>query len=228
MKGYFFYTSIVRVKICCISSIEEARLAINMGASALGLVGDMPSGPGILDDQEIDTIRKHIPPGISSVLLTSETTTNAIAEHHNRVHTDTIQIVDQLSSGSYDDLRLLLPGVRLMQVIHVLDQTAIDEALNLESRVDAILLDSGNPNLSVKELGGTGRKHDWEISKKLVEMVSIPVFLAGGLNPSNIEEAIDTVNPYGVDICSGVRIGGKIRSKAIRRFFCKNINSLRR
>lgn len=208
-----------RVKICCISSVEEANTAVDFGATALGLVGKMPSGPGPIADSLIATIIQTIPPPIASFLLTSETTAEAIAAHQQRVHANTIQIVDALTGRNYAAIRALLPAVKLVQVIHVIDQGSVDEALGLAGSVDALLLDSGNPKLPVKELGGTGRVHNWQLSKQIVAQSPVPVFLAGGLNPANVAEAIDTVQPFGVDICSGVRTNGRLDAQKLDAFF---------
>ena len=208
-----------RIKICCISSVEEAQTAVRHGASALGLVGSMPSGPGIITDDEIAAIVKTVPPGISSFLLTSETIVNEIIAHHLRVHTSVIQIVDALSEGAYHEIKAALPAVKIVQVIHVIDESSVDEAVQISQQADALLLDSGNPNLAVKELGGTGRVHDWKLSRKIVEQSAVPVFLAGGLNALNVKEAIDTVQPFGLDLCSGVRTDGKLDPVKLEMFF---------
>jgi phosphoribosylanthranilate isomerase len=208
-----------RVKICCISSLLEAKLAIEAGAAALGLVGNMPSGPGIISDELIALIAKAVPPPISTFLLTSETNPEAIIAHHKRVHTTTVQIVDALTEGSYHQIRQALPGVKLVQVIHVIDEKTMEEAIQAAEFVDAILLDSGNPNLQIKELGGTGRVHNWAISRKIRESISIPLFLAGGLNVNNVREAIETVEPFGLDLCSGVRTNGQLDPEKLEAFF---------
>lgn len=208
-----------RVKICCISSLLEAKLAIEAGAAALGLVGNMPSGPGIISDELIALITKAVPPPISTFLLTSETNPEAIIAHHKRVHTTTVQIVDALTEGSYHQIRQALPGVKLVQVIHVIDEKTVEEAIQAAEFVDAILLDSGNPNLQIKELGGTGRVHNWAISRKIRESISIPLFLAGGLNVNNVREAIETVEPFGLDLCSGVRTNGQLDPEKLEAFF---------
>lgn len=201
---------IPRVKICCISSITEARTAIEAGASALGLVGPMPGGPGVISDELIFQIAKTVPPPIGTFLLTSETLIAKIVKHHQRTQTNTIQLVDALSGGTYNDLRNAIPGIKLVQVIHVIDQHSVDEAIEISEHVDAILLDSGNPNLPVKELGGTGRTHNWKLSRKIRDSIKVPVFLAGGLKPENIRQAIDEVLPFGIDLCSGVRTNGEL------------------
>lgn len=208
-----------RVKICCISSLEEARLAVQFGASALGLVGHMPSGPGVISDDMIFEIARQVPPPIGTFLLTSETDAQAIIQHQNKVNTNTVQIVDTLESGTYAEIRQALVGVKLVQVIHVIGEESLDEAQRIAPEVDALLLDSGNPNLTVKELGGTGRTHNWAISRRIVESVPVPVFLAGGLKPENVREAIESVQPFGLDLCSGVRTEGKLDPMKLEKFF---------
>ena len=207
-----------RIKICCISSIAEAKLAMKYGADALGLVGKMPSGPGPIEDELIARIAKTIPPPIASFLLTSEQHSSMIIQHIMRAGTNTVQIVDELSGGTYDHIREALPMVRIVQVIHVTGEESIEEAIKVSKHVDAILLDSGNPKAAIKTLGGTGNVHNWDISRELVKAVNRPVFLAGGLNPGNVREAIDKVQPFGVDICSGVRTNGKLDEEKVRAF----------
>ena len=204
-----------RIKICCISSPVEAALAIAAGADALGLVARMPSGPGPISDELIFEISRKVPPPVATFLLTSETEAAAVVRHWQRVKTNTIQFVDALKSGSYEEIRRGCAGVRLVQVIHVLDEKSVDEALAAAENVDALLLDSGNPNLAVKELGGTGRMHDWSFSKKIVEKSPIPVFLAGGLKPENARRAIEEVGPFGLDLCSGVRTDGRLDARKL-------------
>lgn len=208
-----------RVKICCISSIEEAKIAIEHGASALGLVGHMPSGPGVIGDELIDQIAKTVPPPISTFLLTSETKPQNIIQHYKRVNTTTIQIVDELEQREYQILRNELPNVKLVQVIHVINEDSVKEAIEVAKYVDAILLDSGNPNLSVKELGGTGRTHNWELSREIRKAIPIPLFLAGGLNKDNVKQAIEAVQPFGLDLCSSVRTEGKLDPQKLKDFF---------
>lgn len=207
-----------RVKICCISTSDEARLAISAGADALGLVGKMPSGPGPIPDKLIQSIARHIHPPVSSFLLTSEQSATNIIEHVKKVNTTTVQIVDRLTEGSYADIRHALPYLGIVQVIHVRGEESIEEARAVQEMVDAILLDSGNPLGSVKTLGGTGKTHNWSISRKIVERIKVPVFLAGGLHAGNVKEAINEVRPFGVDICSGVRTNGSLDPEKLAAF----------
>jgi phosphoribosylanthranilate isomerase len=210
-----------RIKICCISSENEARMAIENGASAIGLVARMPSGPGPIADVLIRQIAKTVPPPVATFLLTSETSVKEIIEHHHRTNTNTIQIVDSLSSGTYSQLKAALPGVKIVQVIHVIDERSVDEAIIISEMVDALLLDSGNPNLKIKELGGTGRVHDWKLSRQIRDKSKCPIFLAGGLNPDNVRQAIDEVQPFAVDVCSGVRSDGKLDRQKLELFFSR-------
>jgi phosphoribosylanthranilate isomerase len=214
-----------RIKICCIASIEEARTAIELGASAVGLVARMPSGPGPIADELIRKIALSVPPPVATFLLTCETSVKEIISHHERTNTNTIQIVDMLSEGTYAELKSALPSVKIVQVIHVLDELSVESAVRISKQVDALLLDSGNPNLKIKELGGTGRVHDWSLSRKIRDNAECPVFLAGGLNPENIKMAIGQVQPFGVDVCSGVRTQGKLDPEKVSAFI-KNTTSL--
>jgi phosphoribosylanthranilate isomerase len=210
---------IPRIKICCISSEEEAGIAIEYGASAIGLVARMPSGPGPIPDELIKQIAKNVAPPVATFLLTCETSVEAIIKHHQRTYTNTIQIVDSLSEGNYSQLKAALPAVKIVQVIHVIDEGSVDEAVEISCMVDAILLDSGNPNLKIKELGGTGRVHNWNLSRQIREKSKCPVFLAGGLNPGNVRQAIEEVQPFAVDVCSGVRTEGRLDRKKLEMFF---------
>jgi phosphoribosylanthranilate isomerase len=214
---------IPKIKICCISSIQEAKMAIDFGASALGLVARMPSGPGTIDDALILEIARSIPPPIASFMLTCETSATEIIEHHHRTRTNTIQMVDELLEGSYSEIKLAIPSIKLVQVIHVIDESSVDEAIEIAEHVDALLLDSGNPKAMIKELGGTGRTHNWGLSRKIVEQSKVPVFLAGGINTNNVKVAIEEVNPFGIDLCSSVRYNGKLDPFKLEAFF-KAIN----
>ncbi|MGQ0639360.1 MAG: phosphoribosylanthranilate isomerase [Gemmatimonadaceae bacterium] len=207
-----------RVKICCMGSIDEANMAIAAGADAIGLVSAMPSGPGPIDEELICRIAAYVPRAVGTFLLTPLTAADAIVAQHERCLTSTIQLVDFLDDGAHQAIRRALPGVRLVQVIHVGDDSSIDEAKDVAPFVDAILLDSGNPQLAIKELGGTGRTHNWEVSTKLVRAVDVPVFLAGGLRADNVQRAIGQVQPYGVDVCSGVRTDGRLDKAKLDAF----------
>ena len=212
-----------RVKICCIGSRDEARSAIAAGAHALGLVSAMPSGPGVIDEGLIAEIAAQVAtqsvPPVRSFLLTSRQRATDIVAQHRRCRTTTLQLVDAVSADELKRLRDALPEVELVQVIHVTGEASVDEAVAVAPLVDAILLDSGNPQAAVKELGGTGRTHDWATSRQIVASAPRPVYLAGGLRADNVAEAIATVRPFGLDLCSSVRSGGLLDSAKLQAFF---------
>ncbi|HLN20516.1 MAG TPA: phosphoribosylanthranilate isomerase [Bacteroidales bacterium] len=212
----------VRIKICCIKSISEALTAIELGADAIGLVGKMPSGPGPIPDELIKQVAAAVPPPVATFLLTSETSATEIINHHHRTNTNTIQLVDLLSEGTYSMIKEALPSVKIVQVIHVIDHKSVELAIRLSESVDALLLDSGNPNLKIKELGGTGRVHDWKLSREIRDNSRCPVFLAGGLNAENIREAIEQVQPYAIDVCSGVRTDGALDKNKLKAFIANS------
>lgn len=208
----------MKVKVCCIASIEEASLALEHGAAALGLVSEMPSGPGVIDDERIRLIAAWAPAGVRTFLLTSRADPREIARQAIEAGVNTLQIVDALAPGAHAVIRAIAPRVRLVQVIHVRGPESVDEALAAAPRVDELLLDSGNPSAEVKELGGTGRTHDWALSRRIVEECGVPVWLAGGLHAGNARAAIDAVGPHGLDLCSGVRVDGRLSAERLADF----------
>lgn len=206
------------MKICCISSLGEAALAIDHGACAVGLVSEMPSGPGVIPDELAREIASAVPPGVATFLLTSARSAQEIMARQRSIGAGTLQLVDSLPADEHRRLREALPGIGLVQVIHVRGPEAIEEALSVEDEVDALLLDSGNPTLEIKELGGTGRVHNWKISREIVKRCRRPVYLAGGLRPENVEEAVGQVRPFGLDVCSGVRTKGMLDARKLSAF----------
>ena len=210
---------IPRVKVCCIASVEEARVAVECGAAAVGLVSEMPSGPGVISEELITEIAASVPPTVATFLLTCRQDADSIVEQQRRCRVNTLQLCDRVAHGVHAELRARLRGVSIVQVIHVGGEESLEEALGIAPHVDAILLDSGNQSLAVKELGGTGRTHDWRVSRSIVEASPVPVFLAGGLKAENVAEAVETVRPFGLDVCGGVRTDGRLDAAKLRRFF---------
>ncbi len=208
-----------RVKVCCIASVEEARVAVECGASAVGLVSEMPSGPGVIEESLIAEIAARVPPPVATFLLTCRQDAASVIAQQRRCRVNTLQLCDRVPAGAYAELREGLPGVSLVQVVHVTGEESFEEALAAARRADALLLDSGDQSLAVKELGGTGRTHDWRVSRRIVEAARVPVFLAGGLRPENVAEAVEAVRPFGLDVCSGVRNRGRLDEEKLRRFF---------
>ena len=208
-----------KVKICCIANPGEARLAMAHGASALGLVSAMPSGPGVIDEAVIAAIAAQVPLSTATFLLTARQDAASILAQHALCRTSTLQLVDHVPQAELRLLKAALPAVSLVQVIHVVDEASVAEAQAVAPLVDALLLDSGNQKLAVKELGGTGRTHDWRLSRRIRDQAPCPVYLAGGLNAANVGAAIDAVQPFGLDVCSGVRTEGRLDPLKLQAFF---------
>lgn len=207
-----------RLKVCCISSADEARLAVSLGADALGLVSSMPSGPGVIEEPLIAEIAGGVPPPVATFLLTSEVDAETLVAQARRCRCSTLQLCDAVEPATYRALREALPSLKLVQVIHVAGPSSVAEAVAASRHVDALLLDSGNPALQIKELGGTGRTHDWNLSRAIREQAKVPLFLAGGLRPDNVADAVHTVEPFGVDVCSGVRTNGTLDARKLEAF----------
>jgi phosphoribosylanthranilate isomerase len=207
-----------RIKICCMASREEVQLAIRAGADAVGFVGPMPSGSHSIDDPAIAELAALVPPPVATFLLTSEASAAGIARHVERTHASTVQVVSRITTSEAARLAQLLPSTRRVLVVHVENESVFDLIEGYTPYVHAFLLDSGRPNLSVPELGGTGRTHDWQISAEFVRRSPHPVFLAGGLSSANVREAIRRVRPFGVDLCSGVRTAGRLDAGKLGAF----------
>jgi phosphoribosylanthranilate isomerase len=216
-----------RVKICCIASVDEARMALAAGASALGLVSQMPSGPGVISEALIAQIAATVSAPTDTFwgtfLLTCQQDAQAIVAQHRVCRTSAVQLVDSLGIDQLQQLRDALPGIKLVQVVHVTGSESVKQAQAVAAWVDAVLLDSGNPKLPVKELGGTGRTHDWTLSRQIVQAVQNeagkPVWLAGGLNAANVAQAVRQVQPYGLDLCSSVRTDGALDANKLAALF---------
>jgi phosphoribosylanthranilate isomerase len=201
---------VTRVKVCCIQDVEEMALAVRNGASALGLVSRMPSGPGVLEEAAIRGIASVVPPGVTSVLLTAARDPETIVAQQRRCGTNALQLVDIVDLQILGELRRALPGIPLVQVVHVTGPESIEQATRAAEHVHALLLDSGRPDGPIKQLGGTGKTHDWAVSRAICAAVPVPVYLAGGLTPGNVARAIREVRPFGVDVCSGLRTDGRL------------------
>jgi phosphoribosylanthranilate isomerase len=207
------------VKVCCIQDEEELFLAAEAGARFVGLVGAMPSGPGPIPDEAITRLAARAPHEVTTVLLTSRTGAADIAGHVRATGVQAVQIVQDVPAATRRAVRAALPDVRILQVVHVEGPSAVDDARRAAEEADYLLLDSGRPAARVAELGGTGRTHDWSVSARIVEETDVPVLLAGGLRPDNVADAMASVRPWGVDVCSGLRDPrGRLDAGRLRAF----------
>ena len=206
-------------KICCIQSFEEAQLAAAHGADILGFVSEMPSGPGIIDESLIAEIIAQLPDSAISFLLTSKTTVDEIVKQQECCRAHALQLCSPLGHSDLIDLKQALPETKLVYVVHVKGEESVQEALDVESLIDIILLDSSTRLNGLPQLGGTGLVHDWDVSRKIVERTNVPVYLAGGLKAANVRAAIEKVRPYGVDVCTGVRTDWRLDAEKLGMFF---------
>lgn len=212
----------MRIKVCCIKSTHEARLALEAGAELLGLVSETLEGPGAISDEQIRSIATGLSEGVVSCLLTAETNPGAIAAHAVRTGVHAIQLVGEISPRDVARLRERLPGRELIKVVHVEGDDSTRIAAEYGESADTLLLDSAVRDPQGDRLGGTGRVHDWRVSRDIVRASRIPVLLAGGLTPENVSEAIDAVRPAGVDVCSGLRPTGVLEPRLARRFCARS------
>ncbi len=205
-------------KVCCIQSREEAETALAAGASAIGLVAEMPSGPGPISDALIADIAAAMRGRVRTVLLSSRTDAAGLIHHVRSTGCDTLQIVDHVGREVRAAVREALPQVAIWQVLHVEGEASLDLVSALADGADALLLDSGSPAAATRQLGGTGRAHDWSISARIVTASPVPVWLAGGLSPANARQAVEQVRPFGLDICSGLRTAGALQPDRLAAF----------
>ena len=207
-----------RFKVCCIQSIAEARLAIAHGASALGLVSAMPSGPGVLEEDQIRAIATSVPPPVATFLLTSLTDASLLIEQARYCACSTLQLCHRTTADTRRRIRKHAPALRIVQVVHITSPESVNEARAAEQGSDALLLDSGRATAQQQELGGTGRTHDWILSRKIVRAATVPVFLAGGLNAANVRDAWRQVQPFALDLCGSLRTQNALDDAKLQAF----------
>ena len=211
----------MKIKICCTANAEEALLARAAGATAIGLVGEMPPGPGVIGVEAAATIVGALPSDIDTFFLTSKTRADDIETELVRCGANTVQVVQHIDPREHERLQATLPQVRRVQVVHVEDESALSLIERYGQVVDALLLDSGRTAGAKPQFGGTGSVHDWSISRQFVESTDLPVYLAGGLSSKNIFDAIAAVRPAGVDVCSGVRTDGALDPEKLQAFMAE-------
>lgn len=207
-----------RIKICCIADLPEAELAGRAGADFLGFVGPMPDGPGILTHDAMRAVVARFSPPPEPVLLTSAPTAEGIVADAAAVGVTTVQVVRHIAPA--EAAKLAQTSLTVLQVVHVEGPDAIDLISVYAPHCDAFLLDSGRP--SKGSLGGTGRVHDWAVSTAFVARSPRPVFLAGGLTPENVAEAVQRVRPDGLDVCSGLRVDGRLMPNRLAEFVTRS------
>jgi phosphoribosylanthranilate isomerase len=207
-----------RIKICCISSAEELRIAVAAGADLLGFVAPPLGGLGVIPERRIAELVAAVPPGCVAVLLTGLTEPEAIAAQVETCRPDALQLVRATTAATRASLRARFPGLRVLQVVHVQGPAAVEEARQAQESSHGLVLDSAVLDGPDEQLGATGRTHDWAVSAEVVRAVSVPVYLAGGLSATNAARALQVVGPFGLDLCSSVRTDGRLDPVKARAF----------
>ena len=183
-----------RVKICGITSREDLDLVVEAGADAIGLIVDVDvETPREIDPDLAVELARATPPFVTTVLVTMPDTPEATVELASRIQPDVVQIHGPSTPGDLAYLSANTGG-------DVIKAVSPDEAGTYDTVADALLVDS----LDEEGAGGTGETHDWERTRELVEKLSAPVVLAGGLTPENVAKEVETVRPFAVDVASGV------------------------
>jgi phosphoribosylanthranilate isomerase len=208
----------VRVKICGITSPEEARLAERLGAHAVGLlVGRVHASADFVEPAVAGLIARSLPPFVAAVLVTHVDEPDELVRLASEVPCPVVQLHSDLDGAALRELRPRLDPRKIIGKVSVEDATALDRAREIEPFVDAIVLDSRDR--ATERVGGTGLVHDWSISARIVASASVPIILAGGLTPENVAAAVRAVQPWGVDVHSGVESSdGRKDEGRMRRF----------
>jgi phosphoribosylanthranilate isomerase len=208
----------VKVKVCCIASPEEARLAVSFGVTAVGMVDETPSGEGRIPVETIAEIVQSVPRTTGTFVLTAATDVDRLEELYHTTGVNTVQLWDPLQPGDYERLREKAPGIFIAQSVHVMQSMVLDSTREIARHVDALVLDSGDAEPPFRWQNPAGQTHDWELSRRISEAIHLPILLAGGLTPDNVGQAIRVVRPYGVDVCSGVRKDGRLDQRLLVAF----------
>jgi phosphoribosylanthranilate isomerase len=207
-----------RVKICGIRSLADMQIAVEQGADAIGvLVGQLHSSSDFLTPKLAAEIFVSTPPFVTTVLVTHIEDPDAVLALAETVPSAAVQLHSDLEVNLLRSLRHALAPRKIIGKVSVEGPGALDRARELDQQVDAILLDSINRTKG--QVGGTGTTHDWGISAEIVKQVSIPVILAGGLTPANVRDAIGRVQPWAVDVNSGVRNSSGLKDRNLIRSF---------
>jgi phosphoribosylanthranilate isomerase len=208
----------LHLKICGMLSTQEVSIALAAGASHLGFVGEGLTPPGCLSDEEIVGLTSAMSDRSPIVLLTPHGTVAEVVAQQGRVRAGALQLCHPFEAVALQELRVALADTQLIQVVHMGDPGGRARAREVSGLVDVVLLDSGSTQGIDVVYGGTGRVHDWRESAAIVAELDTPVWLAGGLRPSNVTEAIELVGPAGLDVCSGLRHDGKLVAALARDF----------
>lgn len=208
----------VRVKICGITRKEDLDAAAVAGADAVGFVVGAPASPRNLPLETAATLLRQVPPFVKSVLVTLFASVDVLVETCSDLNPDVVQLHgESLRNSAY--IREELPNMTLIGAVNANSPSALETALTASKFFDGVLLDS----LEQGQYGGTGRVHDWTLSTRIKQAIyPVPFILAGGLNPGNVADAMRVVQPYAVDVSSGVELQPGIKDHQKMVDFVKN------
>lgn len=202
----------VKVKICANKSIEDAKMSLEAGADIIGiLVGQEHNSNDFVDRNKAKEINKFVNNKCDVSLVTHLTNADKIIELTKFIGNNIIQLHSDIEENEVEKIVKELPYIQLVRLIHISDEGKICTDYKNMKYVDFYLLDSFN--FKTNQVGGTGLTHDWNKSRELIKLLDKPTFLAGGLNPDNVETAIRLVEPYGVDVNSGCKNGSGEKDK---------------
>jgi phosphoribosylanthranilate isomerase len=209
------------VKICGLTREEDLAVAMNMGADAVGFLVGVPESPRNLTLKRAKKLLSSVPVFVDKVVVTPSKSFEWLLEVNNMLKPSAIQI-----HGKKIDSKKIEESIQdtmLIKTIYVTESTLNEKTIKDLKKFDAILLDSFSKN----QYGGTGKVHDWKLSRKIKEALEpIPVILAGGLTPNNVKEAILTVKPYAVDVASGIEINPGIKDHKKIKAFIENAKQI--
>jgi phosphoribosylanthranilate isomerase len=213
----------VRAKVCGLTREEDLAVAVAAGADAVGFIVGVPSSPRNLTLERAEMLLSQVPVFVDSVVVTAPKSIEWLLEVCGRLMPSAIQIhgKEQLDSS---EIRKKIRDARLIKTVYVTEDAMNEEVIEDLKTFDAVLLDS----FSKGQYGGTGKVHDWTLSRRIKEAVApVPVILAGGLKPENIKEAVLAVEPYAVDVASGVEASPGIKDHGKVRAFVENAKQIK-
>lgn len=187
----------MRIKICGITSLDQGSAIAQLGANALGFIC-VKKSPRYLSPDNIATITPHLPPQVSRIGVFANTEAAEIISIVQQTHLTAVQLHGEETEDYCNQLRSQLPNLELIKAIRVKSADSLQHLENYAPFVDTFLLDAYDP----KQLGGTGKAFNWEYLQNFNP--PRPWFLAGGLTPDNIQEALAIATPNGIDLSSGV------------------------
>jgi phosphoribosylanthranilate isomerase len=213
----------VRVKICGLTREEDLAVALTAGADAVGFLVGVPSSPRNLTLERAKILLSHVPIFVDSVVVTAPQNIEELTEICETLKPSAIQIHGKKRFVA-SEIRERIRYTRLIKTVYVKTDSLNDASLRDSKSFDAILLDS----FTKDQYGGTGKVHDWTLSRQIKEAVApVPVILAGGLKPENVKEAILTVKPYAIDVASGVELEPGIKDHGKVRAFVENVKQIK-